>query len=149
MEKNGAFVQSVDIQLLRYLTIKGGLTEQPPIVQSPTKPSNNPQNVTLRIQNALLLCLLMREDSRLFLRAPFTAKPPIHLPPKTSTTCPQLPQLQPNISTTFVRSSIMGLKRKSIWKKPGLTAYILSCEFYKKLSQKRIKYKVNAVDNSS
>ena len=43
----------------------------------------------------------------------------------------------------------MGLKRKSTWQKPGLTVYILSCEFLKKLSQKRIKNKVNAVDNSS
>ena len=43
----------------------------------------------------------------------------------------------------------MGLKRKSTWQKPGLTVYILSYEFFKKIITKKIKNKVNAVDNSS
>ena len=33
----------------------------------------------------------------------------------------------------------MGLKRKSTWQKPGLTVYILSCEFLKKYHKKEYK----------
>ena len=40
----------------------------------------------------------------------------------------------------------MGLKRKSTWQKPGLTVYILSCEFLKKISQKKKKiYKIRSM----
>ena len=33
----------------------------------------------------------------------------------------------------------MGLKRKSTWQKPGLTVYIVSCEFLKKYHKKEYK----------
>ena len=33
----------------------------------------------------------------------------------------------------------MGLKRTSTWQKPGLTVYILSCEFLKKYHKKEYK----------
>ena len=38
----------------------------------------------------------------------------------------------------------MGLKRKSTWQKPGLTLYILSCEFLKKNITKK-EYKIRSM----
>ena len=38
----------------------------------------------------------------------------------------------------------MGLKRKSTWQKPGLTVYILSCEFLKKIYHKK-EYKIRSM----
>ena len=38
----------------------------------------------------------------------------------------------------------MDLKRKSTWQKPGLTAYILSCEFLKKNITKK-EYKIRSM----
>ena len=116
----------------------------------PQKLAMNHKNVT-RYQNALLVCSLICKDNRLFLV--------LHLPPNLKTLFIyhqkplQLAYSHPNYShiicTAFVRSSIMGLKRKSTWQKPGLTVYILSCEFLKKNHKKEYKNKINAVDNSS
>ena len=39
----------------------------------------------------------------------------------------------------------MGLKRKSTWQKPGLTVYILSCEFLKKNITKKQEYKIRSM----
>ena len=39
----------------------------------------------------------------------------------------------------------MGLKRKSTWQKPGLTVYILSCEFLKKNITKKQEYKLRSM----
>ena len=39
----------------------------------------------------------------------------------------------------------MGLKRKSTWQKPGLTVYILSCEFKKKNITKKQEYKIRSM----
>ena len=39
----------------------------------------------------------------------------------------------------------MGLKRKSTWQKPGLTVYILSCQFLKKNITKKQEYKIRSM----
>ena len=38
----------------------------------------------------------------------------------------------------------MGIKRKSTWQKPGLTVYILSCEFLKYIYHKK-EYKIRSM----
>ena len=40
---------------------------------------------------------------------------------------------------------MVGLKRKSTRQKPGLTVYILSCEFFKKNITKKQEYKIRSM----
>ena len=100
-------------------------------------PAITHKNVTLRNQNALFLCSLIARTIDFFYA--------LHLPPNHRSIYHEKPQQlaysRPEYShiicTSFVKSSIMGLKRKSTWQKPGLTAYILPCEFKKKKHHKK------------